>query len=97
MSFYDQRKIKYEDDAMRYLVSVEWGSELLLLQSLLEAEEIPVLVKRTGIVDYKGILMGYGAVSADLFVPADMLTTAQEMLAALQEQKNEEDSDDTVE
>ena len=64
------------------LTTVHDSVELSIIRSILEGENIPYRVLERGSGGVVKVIAGYSMFGTDVFVPADMLETAQELLDA---------------
>ncbi len=69
-----------ENDVEAFLLSVNSSMEADMIESLLKANDIPVLRKYRESGGYMMIMMGGTIYGVDLFVPGDMLDKAREIV-----------------
>ena len=75
------------------LTTVHDGVELSIIRSILEGENIPYRVLERGSGGVVKVIAGYSMFGTDVFVPADMLETALELLDAYRNGEVVEDED----
>lgn len=80
-----------ENDGMELLVTTHDNIELSILQSILDGEEIPYMVHDRGSGGSVRIIAGYSMFGTDIYVPAEVLEQARELLDAY---RNGEDVED---
>ncbi|MCX7749443.1 MAG: DUF2007 domain-containing protein [Clostridia bacterium] len=76
-----------EGDYAAYLMSASDEIESKILESLLEANEIPVLKKYKEAGSYMNIYMGMTVTGIDLYVPHSLLPKAQELVSDSQKEQ----------
>ncbi len=73
---------KKENDGMELLVTTHDNIEQSILESILEGEGIPYMVHDRGSGGSVRIIAGYSMFGTDIYVPAETLASAQELLEA---------------
>lgn len=86
-----------ENNAEAFLLSVSSSMEADMIESLLKADDIPVLRKYRESGGYMMIMMGSTIYGVDLYVPCDMLDKAREIVANSREASKDADFPDNVE
>lgn len=85
-----------EQDAL--LVTVNTREELIALESLLRNAEIPYECRARGAGGPLNVIAGYSIYSTDVFVRADMLETAKELIRPIDDAPDDlPDTDDLPE
>lgn len=74
---------KPADQGTALLVTVYDNVELSVVRSLLEAENIPYLIRERGSGSAVKIVMGISSFGSDVYVPASSLEAATDAIAAL--------------
>jgi len=74
---------KPADEGAALLVTVYDNVELSMVRSLLEAENIPYMIRERGSGSAVKIVMGISAFGSDVYVPASKLEEATDAIAAL--------------
>ena len=74
---------KPADEGTALLVTVYDNVELSMVRSLLEAENIPYMIRERGSGSAVKIVMGISAFGSDVYVPASKLEEATDAIAAL--------------
>ena len=70
------------DEYTAHLTTAHDNVELSILRSILEAEEIPYRVRERGSGGVVKVIAGYSMYGSDIFVPAELLDKATELLDA---------------
>ena len=71
-----------EKDGMELLVTTHDNIEQSILESILEGEGIPDMINDRGSGGAMRIIAGYSVMGTDIYVPAEVLAQAQELLDA---------------
>ena len=74
---------KPADEGTELLVTVFDNVQLSMVRSLLEAENIPYLIRERGSGSAVKIVMGVSSFGSDVYVPASVLEKATDAIAAL--------------
>lgn len=85
-----------EHDSEAFLMSVSTGMEADMIESLLKANEIPVLRKYREAGGYLMVIMGDTVYGVDLYVPEDLLCKARELVENCREPSEDKDFPDNV-
>ena len=86
------------DEYTAHLTTVHDPVELGIVRSILDAEKIPYRVRERGSGGIVKVIAGYSMYGTDIFVPAEVLPAAQELLDAYRNGVIvEEDGEDTDE
>ncbi len=70
------------DEYTAHLTTVHDNVELSIVRSILDGENIPYRVRERGSGGVVRVIAGYSMYGTDIFVPADMLESATELLDA---------------
>jgi hypothetical protein len=70
-----------KNDVPAFLCSLEDGTEVDIVTSLLESHNIPVMKKRRAAGEYLKIYMGISFYEVDIYVPSKLLIVASEILS----------------
>ncbi|MBR3893904.1 MAG: DUF2007 domain-containing protein [Clostridia bacterium] len=86
------------DEYTAHLTTAHDNVELSIIRSILEGEEIPYRVRERGSGGVVKVIAGYSMYGSDIFVPAELLEKATEVLDAYRngEVIEEEDADGEV-
>ncbi|MBQ7346353.1 MAG: DUF2007 domain-containing protein [Clostridia bacterium] len=83
------------DEYTAHLTTVHDNVELSILRSILEGEEIPYRVRERGSGGVVKVIAGYSMYGSDIFVPAELLEKATELLDAYRNGEVIDGDDDT--
>lgn len=83
------------DEYTAHLTTVHDNVELSILRSILEGEEIPYRVRERGSGGVVKVIAGYSMYGSDIFVPAELLEKATELLDAYRNGEVIDGEDDT--
>lgn len=91
--FFGLDQICAHDENAAYLTTVHNEVELAILRSLLDAEEIPYVVRERGSGSVVKVVMGYSMYGSDVFVPKSASARAEALLKAYRDAEPTEDDD----
>ncbi len=92
--FFGLDNVSRQGENVSLLTTVHDDVEKNLLCGILEEEKIPYLLKDRGSGEAVRILSGFSVFGSDIFVPAELLEKAQELLDAYRNGEVVEDFDE---
>ncbi len=92
-TFFGLDKVSAHDENTAHLTTVHNPVELSIVQSILEGEGIPYVVRDRGSGNVVKVIAGYSMFGSDIFVPTAMEEQAKALLEAYRDGEIVEDGD----
>lgn len=93
-AFFGLDKVSSHHEDVELLTTVHDNVELSIVRSILEGENIPYRTRERGSGNVVKVIAGYSMFGTDVFVPKELLNTAQELLDAYRNGEIVEDVED---